>query len=112
MTSTRFITSGGVNIEKSMTPLDDKQALDKIYQYIDTHKGALFVSNYEVPDRYSRWDLGFVHPALELISRKREFEINALNPNGTKLLTLIEPVLKGHPPVSYTHLTLPTICSV
>ena len=97
MTSTRFITSGGVNIEKSMTPLDDKQALDKIYQYIDTHKGALFVSNYEVPDRYSRWDLGFVHPALELISRKREFEINALNPNGTKLLTLIEPVLKGHP---------------
>ena len=97
MTSTRFTTSGGVNIEKSMTPLDDKQALDKIYQYIDTHKGALFVSNYEVPDRYSRWDLGFVHPALELISRKREFEINALNPNGTKLLTLIEPVLKGHP---------------
>ena len=62
MTSTRFTTSGGVNIEKSMTPLDDKQALDKIYQYIDTHKGALFVSNYEVPD-----------------------------------------------PVSYTHLTLPTI---
>ena len=97
MTSTRVTTSGGVNIEKSMTPLDDKQALDKIYQYIDTHKGALFVSNYEVPDRYSRWDLGFVHPALELISRKREFEINALNPNGTKLLTLIEPILKGHP---------------
>ena len=97
MTSTRFTTSGGVYIEKSMTPLDDKQALDKIYQYIDTHKGALFVSNYEVPDRYSRWDLGFVHPALELISRKHEFEINALNPNGTKLLTLIEPVLKGHP---------------
>ena len=38
MTSTRFTTSGGVNIEKSMTPLDDKQALDKIYQYIDTTK--------------------------------------------------------------------------
>ena len=97
MTSTRFTPSGGVNIEKSMTPLDDKQALDQIYQYIDTHKGARCVSHYEVPDRYSRWDLGFVHPALELISRKREFEINALNPNGTKLLTLIEPVLKGHP---------------
>ena len=96
MTSTRFTTSGGVNIEKSMTPLDDQQALDKIYQYIDTHNGALFVSNYEVPDRYSRWDLGFVHPALEMISRKREFEINALNPNGNRLLTLIEPVLNEH----------------
>ena len=37
MTSTRFITSGGVNIEKSMTPLDDKQALDKIYPVSYTH---------------------------------------------------------------------------
>ena len=95
MTSTSFITEGGVCIEKSMTPLNDKQALDKIFQYIDTHKGALFVSNYEVPDRYSRWDLGFVHPALELVARKRRFEINSLNPNGTLLLTIMAPVLEG-----------------
>ncbi|MEE3122849.1 MAG: anthranilate synthase component I [SAR324 cluster bacterium] len=95
MTSTSFTTEGGVCIEKSMTPLNDKQALDKIYQYIDTHKGALFVSNYEVPDRYSRWDLGFVHPALELVARKRRFEINSLNPNGTLLLTIMAPVLEG-----------------
>ena len=57
MTSTSFTTAGGVCIEKSMTPINDKQALDKIFQYIDTHKGALFVSNYEVPDRYSRFEL-------------------------------------------------------
>ena len=104
MNNSTFTTQGGIKIEKSITPLDAEHALDKIYQYIDTKKGALFVSNYEVPDRYSRWDLGFVHPALELIARKRQFEINALNPNGTRLLKLIAPAL----PVSYTHLTLPT----
>ena len=97
MNNSTFITQGGIKIEKSITPLDDKHALDKIYQYIDTKKGALFVSNYEVPDRYSRWDLGFVHPALELISRKRQFEINGLNPNGVRLLKLIAPALQNHP---------------
>ena len=97
MNNSTFTTQGGVKIEKSITPLDAEHALDKIYQYIDTKKGALFVSNYEVPDRYSRWDLGFVHPALELISRKRQFEINALNPNGTLLLKLIAPALQNHP---------------
>jgi len=38
-----------------------------------------------------------VHPALELIARKRQFEINALNPNGTRLLKLIAPALQNHP---------------
>ncbi len=97
MNNSTFTTQGGVKVEKAITPLDADHALNKIFQYIDTHKGALFVSNYEVPDRYSRWDLGFVHPALELIATKREFEINALNPNGTRLLKLIEPVLNNHP---------------
>ena len=99
MNNSTFTTQGGIKIEKSITPLDAEHALDKIYQYIDTKKGALFVSNYEVPDRYSRWDLGFVHPALELIARKRQFEINALNPNGTLLLKLIAPALQNHSPL-------------
>ena len=97
MNNSTFTTQGGVKIEKGITSLNAEHALDKIYQYIDTKKGALFVSNYEVPDRYSRWDLGFVHPALELIARKQQFEINALNPNGTRLLKLIAPVLQNHP---------------
>jgi anthranilate synthase len=97
MNNSTFTTQGGIKIEKAITPLDAEHALDKIYQYIDIKKGALFVSNYEVPDRYSRWDLGFVHPALELIARKQQFEINALNPNGTRLLKLIAAVLENHP---------------
>ena len=94
MNNSIFTTEGGIEIEKAITPLEADSALNKIYQYIDSHKGALFVSNYEVPDRYSRWDLGFVNPALELIAKKREFQINALNPNGSRILKLIEPEIQ------------------
>ena len=97
MKNSSFTTKGGIKIDKSMTPLNADFALDKIYQYIDVKKGALFVSNYEVPDRYSRWDLGFIHPALELIGIKQEFQINALNPNGTRIIKMIWPVLQNHP---------------
>ncbi|GIT02809.1 MAG: hypothetical protein CM1200mP28_00680 [Deltaproteobacteria bacterium] len=97
MNNSNFTTQGGIEIEKAITPLEADSALNKIYQYIDTHKGALFVSNYEVPDRYSRWDLGFVNPALELIAKKREFQINALNPNGSRILKVIEPEIQKHP---------------
>ena len=50
MNNSTFTTQGGIKIEKAITPLEADSALNKIYQYIDTHKGALFVSNYEVPD--------------------------------------------------------------
>ena len=32
--------------------------------------------------------------------------------HDNSLLCVFDPVLKFHEPVSYTHLTLPTICSV
>ncbi len=97
MKNSNFTTQGGIKIEKAITPLDADSALNKIYQYIDTHKGALFVSNYEVPDRYSRWDLGFINPALELITKNLTFQINALNPNGSLILKLIEPEIQKNP---------------
>ncbi len=105
MNDSKFITKGGIKIEKSITPLIAENALNKIYQYIDSKKGALFVSNYEVPDRYSRWDLGFVHPALEIITKGRNFEINALNPNGVFLIKLIAPSLMKLSHIEFVELT-------
>ena len=105
MNDSKFITKGGIKIEKSITPLIAENALNKIYQYIDSKKGALFVSNYEVPDRYSRWDLGFVHPALEIITKGRNFEINALNPNGVFLIKLIARSLMKLSHIEFVKLT-------
>ena len=78
METSGFSTYRGIPVEKIVTPLDASTALRRITDQIDTHKGALMVSNYEVPDRYSRWDIGFINPPLELVARERSFSLNAL----------------------------------
>ncbi|MBI3991811.1 MAG: anthranilate synthase component I [Candidatus Lambdaproteobacteria bacterium] len=95
----KFTTSGGFSGECREYMIDPAIALDSVWAAIDERKGGLFVSNYEVPDRYARWDTGFVDPPLELVARGRRFEVNALNGEGRRLLTLFAPILRAHPHV-------------
>jgi anthranilate synthase len=46
-----------------------------------------------VPGRYTRWDVGCVHPPLRFIARGRACELQALNARGEVLLQLLEPLL-------------------
>ena len=89
-----FKTFGGVTVTRQKTAVAIDTALDEIYTHIDTTKGALFASDYEFPGRYSRWDIGFVNPPLEMISQGREFRFNALNDRGQILLKIL------HAPIS------------
>lgn len=93
----QFKTQTGVLIKTQTRSLEVAHALDEVYSAIDQSKGGLLVSNYETPDRYPLWDIGFVHPALELVCRQRHFTIQALNQNGRYLLSLIHPHLKQNP---------------
>ncbi|NIP72179.1 MAG: anthranilate synthase component I, partial [Gammaproteobacteria bacterium] len=77
--------------------IDPETALERVWQAIDRRKGGLFVSNYEVPDRYARWDIGFVDPPVELLVKGRRFLINALSGEGERLLPLLAAPLRGHP---------------
>jgi anthranilate synthase len=97
MDTQSFTTAGGIRGTRSTEVLDHLHALDGVWAAIDRRKGALFVSNYEVPDRYARWDIGFVDPPVELVVRGRRFALNALNGEGERLLTLLAPPLRGHP---------------
>ena len=45
MNNSNFTTQGGIEIEKAITPLEADSALNKIYQYIDTHKGCLLYTS-------------------------------------------------------------------
>ena len=88
-----FTTQGGVTVKRLRTPVPIAGALDEIYANIDTTQGALFASDYEYPGRYSRWDIGFVNPPLEMISQGRDFTFNALNDRGRILLQILQPAL-------------------
>ena len=90
-----FKTAGGVTGRCHIVVVDPATALDDVWAGVARHKGALFVSNYEVPNRYARWDTGFVHPPIELVLRGRRFALNALNGEGERLLPLFGAALRA-----------------
>lgn len=93
-----YLTKGGVTIARTSTLISDsKSALKKVLGSINSNRGAVFASGYEYPGRYSRWDIGFVNPPIEFVSRGRTFHINALNERGENLLHFFAQVLESDP---------------
>lgn len=103
MTETRFVTKGGLRATRQETRLPAVSALDDVWSAIDRRKGGLLVSNYEVPNRYARWDIGFINPPLELTAKGRRFYLRALNPEGEGLLPALAPALADHPHLAAFH---------
>ncbi|MCJ7841448.1 anthranilate synthase component I [Lederbergia sp. NSJ-179] len=81
-----YTTKSGIQVTRSVTPLPPKTAMDNILNQIDHRKGALLSSSYEYPGRYTRWDIGFINPVIEIRSYANTFTIHALNQRGTILL--------------------------
>jgi anthranilate synthase len=88
-----YETRGGIAVECSIEPVAGQQALDALTAQLDAHRGVLLASSYEYPGRYTRWDMGFVDPALVLVARGRSVAIEALNPRGRVLLAPIARML-------------------
>ncbi len=86
---TTFQTRGGINVRRitEQHPYEDSTA--PIISALDTRRGVLLASSFEYPGRYTRWDIGFVDPPLEITSRQRSFRIRALNDRGVVLLAPI-----------------------
>ncbi|WP_261128861.1 anthranilate synthase component I [Bacillus sp. Marseille-Q3570] len=84
-----YDTAGGIQIARTQTSLDPAQAVSKILKDIDHYQGALYSSRYEYPGRYSRWDVGFINPPLEIKAKGLDFTIIALNYRGKILLQMI-----------------------
>lgn len=92
-----YISQEGVHVTRTLLPLDSKTATDTIFSQIDIRKGALFSSSYEFPGRYSRWDIGFVNPPIEIRSYGLQFEISALNTRGELILKQIHKKIVSLP---------------
>ncbi|MCC9621532.1 anthranilate synthase component I [Thalassospira sp. MA62] len=80
-----------------MIPIAYENATDGLINALDQTKGVLLSSSYEFPGRYSRWDMGFDAPPLEIVGRERGFSIRALNDRGRVLLDVISETLGQHP---------------
>ena len=88
-----FVTKGGIKVIRTREPVPLDEALADIYKHIDRAKGCILASDYDIPGRYSRWDIGFIDPPLEMTSRGRDFTFRALNDRGKVLLTMLAPAI-------------------
>jgi anthranilate synthase len=84
---TVYTTRGGVRITRTIVEDNASEgAVEGLIDALDSRRGVLLASSYEYPGRYTRWDMGFVDPPLELSSRGRVFAVRALNDRGRVLL--------------------------
>ena len=91
--SDSYRTDGGVVIHRVVEEIPLHEAIEPIVDALDSRLGGLFASSYEYPGRYTRWDMGFVDPPLRLVSRGRDFRVEALNGRGRLLLPPIAAAL-------------------
>lgn len=91
----QYRTRGGIVVYRSTEELTPDGAVEPILDALDTRRGVLLASSYEYPGRYTRWDMGFVDPPLEMMSRDREFQITALNARGTVLIPKLVETLEA-----------------
>ena len=91
-----YRTTGGVEVRRRAEVLSQEHSFAALLEQLNTHCGAVFASGYEYPGRYSRWDIGFVDPPLEMVARQRVFSFRALNARGEVLLQIFREGLAGH----------------
>ena len=91
----RFQTPDGVAVTRRSTRLDYHGGIDFLIDALDARRGGYFSSGVEYPDRYTRWDFGFVDPPLEVVARGREIAFRALNRRGERLLEILAPAIVG-----------------
>jgi anthranilate synthase len=92
-----YHSASGIVIDRSLRELTPDSALRHVRQGIRNHVGALYASGYEYPGRYSRWDIGFFNPPIEILSIGRCVHFHARNDKGLLLLDWIETIFKSHP---------------
>jgi anthranilate synthase len=95
----RFTTRGGVVVYRSAEEIDGRAAVEQLIDALDRKRGVLLSSSYDYPGRYTRWDLGFSSPPVELSSRGRNVVVRALNARGRMLIGVIEKAASASPAV-------------
>ena len=99
-----FHSAAGFDLVRKTETLDYEAGIGFVVTALDSERGAFFSSGVEYPDRYSRWDFGFLNPPLQFRATARSLTATALNRRGERLLQILKPVLIG----AQAHATLDT----
>ncbi|GLZ81785.1 anthranilate synthase component I [Actinorhabdospora filicis] len=94
MNQTELTTAGGARVLRT-TEVFDPAGLPAIVAAVETARGGVLSSGMEYPGRYSRWNLAYVNPAVEVTAHGRTLSVRALNARGTVLLPLLRRAVDG-----------------
>lgn len=89
-----YQTQGGVAIQRSIETINYVDAIEPIITALDQQRGVLLASSFEYPGRYTRWDIGFVNPPLQIVAKGQEFSVEALNERGKILMPVLAKLIQ------------------
>ena len=81
-----FTTKGGIKIRRTKEPEIYEGARMLLVDSLDSHRGVLLSSDFEYPGRYTRWDMGFIDPPVEISAIGRAARVRALSDRGRILV--------------------------
>ena len=80
-----FTTAGGVRVSCAHAPETYENARMILVGELDRRRGVLLSSDFEYPGPYTRWDMGFFDPPLEISATGRSARVTALSERGRVL---------------------------
>lgn len=95
-----YVTPSGISVKRQLCKDISPRTIEQLIGRLDREKGALFSSGMEYTGRYTRWDIGFVNPPVELTARGRTVVVQALNERGRVLLPTLAQWLAGEEAVA------------
>jgi anthranilate synthase len=84
-----FTTKGGIKIRRETEPEIYEGARMLLVDSLDSHRGVLLSSDFEYPGRYTRWDMGFIDPPVEISAIGRAARVRALSDRGRILVNAL-----------------------
>jgi anthranilate synthase len=90
-----------MKITHTDTVLPYEQGIDFLVDSLDQTKGMYMASDTDYPGRYSRWDIGFDAPPVEIMGYADRTEFHALNARGEKIITMLSAFFSAHPDSSF-----------
>jgi len=93
-----YESKGGIFVDFSVEGIEDAgQEVQQLIDSLDQQKGVLLTSSYEVPERYSRWTVGFTAPMLQIDGTGMHFSVLPLNPRGEAVAQIVLARLQQQP---------------
>jgi len=96
-----YATGAGILVRRTSLEQSYGDATSPLVEALDERRGVLLASSFEYPGRYTRWDIGFVDPPIEIACNDRSFTIRALNERGGVVLPALAGAAQRLPEVEH-----------